>query len=72
MPDVEISDAPVDKKGWKYYCNDEQVSEAVFKQVQQDHAQWVIEQEKQALAKQAEEAKLDKKGKKNVTKTRKG
>lgn len=61
----------VDRKSWKYYCNDEQVSEAVFKQVQQDHAQWVLEQEKLAAQKQADEAKLDKKGTKNVIKARK-
>lgn len=72
MPDVEISGPVVDKKGWKYYCNDEQVTEAVYKQMMEDHSNWIKEQEKAVVAKQAEEAKLDKKGKKNVTKARKG
>jgi len=72
VPDVEISPPPTDMKGWKYHCNDEAVTEAVFKQVQQDHEEWIKNRDKLAAAKLAEEAKLEKKGKKNVTKIRKG
>ena len=69
-PDVEISGPVADKKGWKYYCNDEQVTEAVYKQMMEDHSNWVKEQEKAAVDKQAEEAKLDRKGNKNVKSTK--
>jgi len=69
-PDI-LPDEPIDRKGWKYYCNDELVTEEVFNSITKDHQAWIDEQEKikeaAALATQKEDAKL---AKKKVKKTK--
>lgn len=49
VPDVEIS-PPFEMTGnkWTYKCNDEAVSESVYRSLMADHEAWIVEQAKAA------------------------
>jgi biopolymer transport protein ExbD len=43
----------LDKDGWKYYWNDQEVDEETYERLVKEHQEWVLEDEKKQAAVQA-------------------
>ena len=60
---VEISSAEYSREGWKFYVNDERVTEEEYIAIMDEHLKWVKAQEELAAAEAEPEKKTKRKKK---------
>lgn len=58
---VEISSAEYSREGWKFYVNDERVTEEEYIAIMDEHLKWVKAQEELAAAEAEPEKKTKRK-----------